>query len=245
VPVRLELLATLDALGARLTRGVGQGVTSRRQRLRDLSRALPRLEALFATPRQRLDASGMRLGSALGLAVTKKHREFDRVAGRLQPQALRGLVARQQDQLAARDDRLIRAILTRMERRRDRLEGLAARLAPALSRMLGDAGRKVAEGRRDLARLGDRLDAAPRQRLQRLSDRLEALDRTRVTLGYAETLKRGYAVVRGDGAVVTSKAGAEQAAALEIEFRDGRLLVGGRAGKRAKGEGESGQGSLF
>jgi exodeoxyribonuclease VII large subunit len=245
VPVRLELLATLDALGARLTRGVGQGVTSRRQRLRDLSRALPRLEALLATPRQRLDASGMRLGSALGLAVTKKHREFDRVAGRLQPQALRGLVARQRDQLAAREDRLIRAILTRMERRRDRLEGLAARLAPALSRMLGDAGRKVAEGRRDLARLGDRLDAAPRQRLQRLSDRLEALDRTRVTLGYAETLKRGYAVVRGNGAVVTSKAGAEQAAALEIEFRDGRLLVGGRAGKRAKGEGESGQGSLF
>jgi exodeoxyribonuclease VII large subunit len=245
VPVRLELLATLDALGARLTRGVGQGVTSRRQRLRDLSRALPRLEALLATPRQRLDASGMRLGSALGLAVTKKHREFDRVAGRLQPQALRGLVARQRDQLAAREDRLIRAILTRMERRRDRLEGLAARLAPALSRMLGDAGRKVAEGRRDLARLGDRLDSAPVQRFRRLSDRLEALDRTRVTLGYAETLKRGYAVVRGDGAVVTSKAGAEQAAALEIEFRDGRLTVGGRAGKRAKGEGESGQGSLF
>ena len=38
---------------------------------------------------------------------------------------------------------------------------------------------------------------------------------------------------------------AEKAAALEIEFRDGRLLVGGRAGKRAKGDGESGQGSLF
>jgi exodeoxyribonuclease VII large subunit len=245
VPVRLELLATLDALGARLTRGIGQGVTLRRQRLRDLARALPRLEALLATPRQRLDASGMRLGSALGLAVTKKHREFDRVAGRLQPQALRGVLARQRDQLAARDDRLGRAILTRMERRRDRLEGLAARLAPALARMLGDADRKVADGRRDLARLGDRLDAAPRQRLQRLSDRLEALDRTRVTLGYAETLKRGYAVVRGDGAVVTSKAAAEQAAALEIEFRDGRLAVGGRAGKRAKGDGESGQGSLF
>jgi len=56
-------------------------------------------------------------------------------------------------------------------------------------------------------------------------------------------LQRGYAVVRGDGAVVTSKAGAEKAAALEIEFRDGRLLVGGRAGKRAKGDGGSGQGS--
>ncbi|KAF0112868.1 MAG: exodeoxyribonuclease VII large subunit, partial [Rhodobacteraceae bacterium] len=117
--------------------------------------------------------------------------------------------------------------------------------APALARMLGEAARKVSDGLRDLARLADRLDAAPRQRLARLADRLEALDRTRTTLGYAETLKRGYAVVRGDGVVVTSKAGAEKAAALEIEFRDGRLLVGGRAGKRVRGEGESGQGNLF
>ncbi len=40
------------------------------------------------------------------------------------------------------------------------------------------------------------------QRFRRLTDRLEALDRTRATLGYHQTLKRGYAVVRGDGAVV-------------------------------------------
>jgi exodeoxyribonuclease VII large subunit len=245
VPVRLELLATLDALGARLTRGVGQGVTLRRQRLRDLARALPRVEALLATPRQRLDASGMRLGSALGLAVTKKHREFDRVAGRLQPQALRGLVARQRDQLAARDDRLIRAILTRMERRRDRLEGLAARLAPALARMLGDATRRTGEGRARLEGLAARLDAAPVQRFQRLADRLEALDRTRATLGYHQTLKRGYAVVRGDGAVVTGKAAAERAVSLEIEFQDGKLALGPRVGRKGKGDGDGWQGSLF
>ncbi len=245
VPVRLELLAALDALGARLTRGIGQGLILRRQRLRDLSRALPRVETLVSTPRQRLDAAGLRLGAGLGLAVARKHRDYDRVAGRLQPAALRGLVARQADQVAAKGERLRRAILLRLERRGERLEALAARLAPALARMLGDAGRKVADGRRDLARLAERLEAAPRQQLARLADRLEALDRTRVTLGYHETLKRGYAVVRGDGAVVTSKAGAEKAAALEIEFRDGRLVVGGRAGKRTKGEGESGQGSLF
>lgn len=245
VPVRLELLATLEALGARLTRGIGQGVTLRRQRLRDLGRALPRVETLVATPRQRLDAAAMRLGSGLGLAVAKKHREFDRAAGRLQPAALRGLVARQQDLLGARQERLARAILLRLERRGERLEALAGRLAPALARMLGEAARKVGDGRRDLTRLSDRLEAAPRQTLARLADRLEALDRTRTTLGYAETLKRGYAVVRVDGAVVTSKAGAEKAAMLEIEFRDGRLLVGGRAGKKPKGEGESGQGSLF
>ena len=163
VPVRLELLATLEALGARLVRGIGQGVTLRQQRLRDLSRALPRVETLVATPRQRLDAAGDAAGRrALGLAVAKKHREFDRVAGRLQPSALRAGVARQRDLLAAREERLGRAILLRLERRGERLADLAARLAPALARMLGDAGRRTAEGRARLAALADRLEAAPR-----------------------------------------------------------------------------------
>jgi exodeoxyribonuclease VII large subunit len=245
VPVRLELLAVLEALGARLVRGIGQGVVLRRQRLRDLARALPRVETLVATPRQRLDAAGMRLGSGLGLAVAKKHRDFDRVAGRLQPGALRAGLARQGDLLGAKGERLGRAILRRLEQRGEKLESLAARLAPALARMLGDAGRRTAEGRGRLAALADRLEAAPAARFARLRDRMEALDRTRATLGYAATLKRGYAVVRGDGAVVTSKAGAEKALSLEIEFGDGRLLVGGRTARRGKGDGESGQGSLF
>jgi exodeoxyribonuclease VII large subunit len=245
VPVRLELLATLEALGARLVRGIGQGVTQRRQRLRDLARAIPRVETLVATPRQRLDGAGMRLASGLGLAVAKKHREFDRVAGRLQPATLRAGLARQRDLLIGREERLGRAILLRLERRGERLADLAARLAPALARLLGDAGKRTAEGRGRLAALADRLEAAPALRFRRLKDRLEALDRTRATLGYSETLKRGYAVVRGDGAVVTSKAAAEKAAALEIEFRDGRLSLGGRPGRKGRGEGESGQGSLF
>ena len=49
-------------------------------------------------------------------------------------------------------------------------------------------------------------------------DRMTALERLRETLGYVETLKRGYAVVRGDGAVVTGKAAAEQAQELEHLF---------------------------
>jgi exodeoxyribonuclease VII large subunit len=245
VPVRLDLLATLEALGARLTRGIGQGVTLRRQRLRDLARALPRVETLLATPRQRLDASATRLSSALGMAVVRKHREFDRVAGRMQPMVLRAGLQRQRDLLTGREGRLAQAMLARMERRHDRLEGLAARLAPALARMLGDAARRTGEGRARLEGLAARLDAAPVQRFRRLADRLEALDRTRATLGYHQTLKRGYAVVRGDGVVVTGKAAAERAGSLEIEFQDGKLALGPRAGRKGKGEGESGQGSLF
>lgn len=245
VPVRLELLATLEALGARLTRGVGQGVLQRGQRLRDLARALPRVETLVATPRQRLDGATTRLTAALGLAVARKRGVFDRVAGRMQPATLRAGLMRQRDLMAARSERLARAISLRLERRGERLDSLGDRLAPALGRMMGDAARRTGEGRARLQLLSDRLEAAPLARLKRLADRLEALDRTRATLGYEQTLQRGYAVVRGDGAVVTTKAGAEKAGTLEIEFRDGRVTLGARTGKPRRGEGESGQGSLF
>ncbi len=41
VPVRMDLIATTADLGARLSRALSGGVTLRRQRLTDLSRALP------------------------------------------------------------------------------------------------------------------------------------------------------------------------------------------------------------
>jgi exodeoxyribonuclease VII large subunit len=245
VPVRLDLLATLDGFGARLTRGVVQGVTLRGQRLRDLGRALPRLETLLATPRQRLDGAGLRLSSGLGLAVTKKRGAFDRVAGRMQPGLLLGALGRQGDLLTGRGERLARAMHLRLDRLGERQRVLAARLAPALARMLADAARRTGEGRQRLALLSDRLEAAPALRLQRLTDRLEALDRMRLTLGYDQTLKRGYAVVRGDGEVVTTRAGAEAAMALELQFHDGRLTLGPRPPRKAKGGADGGQGSLF
>jgi exodeoxyribonuclease VII large subunit len=114
-----------------------------------------------------------------------------------------------------------------------------------LARLIGDAGRDISKGQERLAGLTLRLEAAPGKRLADLSARLEALDRTRTTLGYSETLRRGYAVVWGDGAVVTTKVAAEKAVALEVEFADGRLALGARAGKKGKAGGGPEQGSLF
>jgi exodeoxyribonuclease VII large subunit len=93
--------------------------------------------------------------------------------------------------------------------------------------------------------LDSRLQAAPARRLADLAARLEQTDRTRLTLGYRETLKRGFAVVRGEGQVVTTKAGAERSGSLEIEFADGKLSLGARSAKKVKGEGGLDQGSLF
>ena len=73
------------------------------------------------------------------------------------------------------------------------------------------------------------------------------LDRLRLTLGYEATLGRGYAVVRDEaGEVLTTKAEAAKARALEIQFADGRLAVGGKPAKPAtKPQTPPEQGSLL
>ena len=245
VPVRLDLVAGLDLQGARLSRALAQGLGLRGQRLRDLGRALPRLDGLLASPRQRLDGGVQRLAAALGLAVARKRARFEAQGGRHRPEALLAVFARRGDRLLG----LGRDLDSRAERRLDRarvgLTNWASRLAPSLSRLIGAAAGTIARDRGRVAAAGARLDAAPLQRLADLSRRLEALDRTRTTLGYHETLKRGYAVVWGDGAVVTSKAAAEKAQALEVQFQDGRLTLGARAPRKGKtGDGPE-QGSLF
>ena len=55
-------------------------------------------------------------------------------------------------------------------------------------------------------------------------EKLDAQTRLLESLGYHATLERGYAVVRKDDAVVTTAAAAGDAA-LEIEFKDGRVAV--------------------
>jgi exodeoxyribonuclease VII large subunit len=218
VPVRMELLAWADQQGARLSRALTTGVAQRQQRVRDLGRALPQVEALVEGPRQRLDYLGERLPAALREAAAKKRLQMSEAA--LRP----GILAR------------------RLSEDRRRLDALAKRLVPALEGRTRDNRRVLAQTSRGLRpemlqlrvdRQAERLDGL----LRRLSDRasrqqaertakLEGLDRLRETLGYVETLKRGYAVVRGDGAVITGKTAAQNAKSLEIEFADGRIAVG-------------------
>ena len=223
VPVRMDLVAAVDAFAARLSRSAAQALGQRGQRLRDLGRALPRLDALTAPARQRFDLWSGRLVGALGTATAKKRARFDPLAALMRPRVLEALVQRGQE----------------------RLDQRAARLSGAYSRVLGDSARATAKGQAELAAFALRLDAAPLLRLRALADRLEALDRVRQTLGHAETLKRGFAIVRGDGAVVTTKVGAEAAQALEIEFQDGRLSLGPRVPKKPRGGAPPTQGSLF
>ena len=217
VPVRMELLAWADQQGARLTRALSVTLKQRQQRVRDLARALPQVDGLIEGPRQRLDLFAERLPNALRGTAAKKRLQLSEAALRS------GILSR------------------RLVEDRRRLESLSSRLVPALERRAGagrealaarSRGLRVALLRDRLSRQSEKLDATSRRlsdRAQAQQDtrraRLEALDRLRETLGYVETLKRGYAVVRGNGKVVTRQRAADKAAHLEIEFADGRLQV--------------------
>ena len=197
---------------------------------------------LVEGPRQRLDVLGDRLGPALIAGVQRRKVKLSEASGSLRPATLRRSV-----QTARRD-----------------LDRLSARLAPALARAVAAKSERftartarfdptaltaqTATARRDLDRLVAGITRAGQGQTQTLRRKIDAMDRLRETLSYKATLARGYAVVRGDGDVVTTKAGAKKAASLEIEFADGKLVVGGKAGgatpKKAAPEAPD-QGSLF
>jgi len=243
VPVRRDLLAWTAEQEARLTAALTQGLSRRGQRLADLARALPRPATLLDTPRQRLDRAGERLPLALTARVRQGEVRLQKAAGGLRPGLVRARTQRLGDRIDGLGQRLGAALARPAGEKRRAFEKLAARLDA--SRLAAARDRKA----RDLDALVRRLVLAGETRTARDRSRLAALDRTHQTLGYRETLKRGYAVVRGDGEVVMTRAAAEQAAALEIEFSDGRLALDETArpaAKKAKPKPPSPeQGSLF
>jgi len=225
VPVRAELAARLTEAGARMARAARGRLDQRGQRLSDLGRALGRPEALTAPARQRFDLWSDRLGPALRMVVVRKRGGFQALEAKIAPRLLRQFLNTETQRLAGLAGRLTPAPGARLRRASLDLEGLGKRLAAAQVRMRADAERRNREGAAQLTRLSERLEAAPRIRLERLTERLDRLDRMRQTLGYRETLRRGYAVVRGAEGLVTTQVSAAREARLEVEFHDGRLTV--------------------
>ncbi len=226
VPVRLDLMAWLDAQEARLSQALSGGVNTRKQRVADLSRALPRPDALLDAPRQRLDLLSDRLPRGLIRGVEQRRVRLSESAGALRPSLLRRGVDADRRRLSAAVERLNLVALQR----------------------------EVARKSEDLSRVVDRLSSVANRQVERWSDRLSNLEKIRETVGYEATLKRGYAVVWGDDGVVTSRAAAQKAGALEVQFADGRLAIGSsvaekpaKPARKAAKRNEEGpdQGSLF
>ncbi len=240
VPVRLDLMAALAGLEHRRRTAIVRIHATRSQRLRDLSRGLPRPEALLAERMQRVDTVGQRLPRALVALVRTRHLALSRGgAGRFGP----GLLA---VGIGARRQKLVQAG-ARMPRPDALLADRRHRLQRALIRLRPDTLALPARAER-LAARGARLDRVEARLTRDKRAGVEALGRMLASLGPQAVLARGFAIVRnGSGTVLTRAADARRAPVLELEFADGRVATRperGPATPRRRTEG-GGQGTLL
>lgn len=216
VPVRADLLAQVATLGARLERCGKGAVQARDQRLRDLGRALPRLEALLSGPSQRFDLAAGRFAGSLRALADRKRLALGQASAGLRPGTLTSRTTSRAESLERLGTRLAPALQRGIDRRFDKLAGLRLNRA----RLLAD----IARARPGLTALTARTRAAATARLHRARETLGALERMRQTLGYRETLARGFAVLRApDGTLLTQTDAACALPRITVELRDGRF----------------------
>jgi exodeoxyribonuclease VII large subunit len=124
VPVLADLSAQFADLGRRSRHAFDKGVSDRNRHLAQLARILPRLEQLFAQPRQRLDQASERLGLALRRNLDIHRARLSRTLALLRPEPFKNRIKQDRDRLtdqAKRAQRAMRAYLTREQEGLDSL----------------------------------------------------------------------------------------------------------------------------
>jgi exodeoxyribonuclease VII large subunit len=169
-PVLAELKAFVGDLGARMHRSGGRVVEERRGRIEHADRALKRVPDMLRLAEQRFDIVSGRLGAGLAKNAAVHERELVRVASRLSPLLLQRPQAIQ----------------------KQRLDGVAARLLPGVTRGL-----------------------------ERASERLASLSKLYLAVDPERPLQRGFArVTRADGSIVHAGASLTGGEAVAIKFGD-------------------------
>ena len=226
-PVRSELLAAAEGLGARLGGGLRRLVERRKTELRAAARALPAPEALLAQPRQRLDLAAQRLPQRMRSAIDRRSLALSRLQAALNRHSPHAALAA----------------------RRARLDAVSDRLEGAWAGRLSRARRDISRDRERLASLESRLSLALQGQLQRRAERLDGLAKLLNGLSYRSVLERGFALVTDEqGRPVRRRADAPPGAALTIQVADGEfgaVAAGVRAPSKAKPAAPPRQDDLF
>jgi len=115
VPVRAELLALVDDLKARKTRGLWRVVEECRQALRASSRGLPRPAELLSFATQRFDVASSLLPRALMAGTQTFATRLTRLSSRLTPRPLEANIRYNHERVSALNGRATRSINARLE----------------------------------------------------------------------------------------------------------------------------------
>lgn len=132
VPVRTELLATIDDLARRRVSAMARLMDARRQAMRGAARGLPRLADLLALPRQRFDLAAGRLAAGLRGNIHAHALRLSKSAARLTPLALRQRTSRDRVHVADLAGRGHGAVMRLIDARRREVVA-AAKLFHSLS----------------------------------------------------------------------------------------------------------------
>lgn len=101
VPVRAELVASLENVASRLVGGALRLIEGNRRELRSAARAVPRVEDLLAAPRRTFDEVSSRLAHALVVGAQIRRTHFERAAARLVPGNLARVISGMRDHTLA------------------------------------------------------------------------------------------------------------------------------------------------
>ena len=185
-----------------------------------------------------VDQQGARMTQTLRMGLRQRTQRATDLARALpRPDTL---LSQPRQRLDLSSERLPNALRARTNAGRMALSRLEGRMTPNTLR----AALRTQDQRLQTATA--RLAPRAQSQVAALRAKLDALERMRLSLGYEETLKRGYAVVWGDDAVVTSHKALKSAETVEIEFADGRKPVTPTTPKKPKQKTPPpDQGSLF
>ena len=224
VPVRHELLALLDNNEARLTRALSQILSNRSQRLLDFSRSLPRVFGLLEGPTQRLDSISTRLPTSLSSSVRLKKSRLVEISTGIKPASLFMRLENSRSKFDSQSRQLTNLFAHFIVLKKQTLSSFFLRIESLSLK------RDIQQEQKNLKDLSFRLKKAYDIIAKDLGTKLQSIDRLRETLGYRQTLDRGYAVIRSSDGVITDKSKTWDLTDLVIEFRDGELPV-----KKVKG----------
>jgi exodeoxyribonuclease VII large subunit len=128
VPVRLDLIATVESLKGRLSAGLARLLSERRLHLVGLARGLPDPQDLLGLAAQRLDDRAERLRLSAQHRLARDRDRLANVAARLRPAAAAAEIGRARAATAEAGRRLDQAMARSLDRGRSALDNFAGRL---------------------------------------------------------------------------------------------------------------------
>ena len=220
VPVRGELIAYVEDLGSRQRMAARRIAANLKDRLRAASAGLPRAADLVSTQRQRLDMATARLSSGLRAAQHTKAMDHQRVAGRLAIGLLRQRLDAAANRLQTASTRGRHGLQTRAGRARVAFSPIASRLRPGLLTTL------IAQGRRHLDAISNRMDPAFIRIAETRRARLDGLSKLLSSVSYHQVLARGFALVTDAGGnLVRASDDVKPGDALTIDVAQGSIAA--------------------